>query len=492
MKQQSRGSLNRRLIMVAIVVFIPMLSVLLYTMYSLSSATSVYAQITQSITKANSLVSFKERMDYSMYLAVIDKKEFVQLGKGETTVNGIVTVNPYRCINELKEGCNELSKLATVDINRNQIVRLKNSLDSLEQSVATLKEMIDHKGTYEENMAYLDENIYMLTSLIETGINEYIRIETFHLEEVGSNLAEHNKKVYSICMFMTAMAVVLAVILTIRVLRSITQPIRQLCNLTRKVGEGDFTVKSEERDTDEIALLTHSFNSMTGKIGDLVADITRQQQNLHLMETKLLQAQINPHFLYNTLDTIVWLAEQKQTEEVVTLVTTLSDFFRTTLSKGSDFITAQEEVAHIESYLKIQQFRYQDIMDYEIEIDPAIYDYVIPKLLLQPLVENALYHGVKTKRGKSNIWIYGKKEDDKLVFLVEDNGKGMSEETLNHLRRNIMKDPSREKSESFGLVNVNFRIKHYYGEEYGLTIESEENVGTKVYVELAAKNVVEL
>lgn len=480
--KKKRMTLNMRLTAIALAAFVPMALVLVYALMSLSSVTSAYSKITQSVTYANETMDFKERMDYSMYLAVIEMKDFEELGQGEITVNGIVTVNPYESIEEMKQRCSKLSVMATVDINRNQIVRLNNSLESLEENTKTLERMIAGEGTYEENMLYLDENIYMLTSMIQDGILEYIRVETTNLQKVGSEIENHNKQVYGICVLMAVVAVFFTFILTGKALKSVTKPIRRLCNLTAKVAEGDFTVKSEEKGIDEISVLTRSFNDMTKEIGCLVDDIKDQQKNLRLMETKLLQAQINPHFLYNTLDTIVWLAEENQSEQVVVLVTALSDFFRTTLNKGRDFVTVREEKQHIESYLKIQQFRYQDIMDYEIEISEEMFEYTIPKLLLQPLVENALYHGVKTKRGRSMIRIIGEKQGTHLVFKVHDDGSGMSKETLNRLRENIQKDSNERKMDSFGLANINSRIKHYYGEEYGLYIESEENVGTNAVV----------
>ena len=169
------------------------------------------------------------------------------------------------------------------------------------------------------------------------------------------------------------------------------------------------------------------------------------------------------------------------------MVTSLSEFFRTTLAHGRDFIKVSEEQSHIESYLKIQRFRYEDIMDYRIEMEEQIYPYVIPKLLLQPLVENALYHGVKCKRGKSEIFVSGRLEGENLIFTVQDTGKGMTEEALEKLRENIRKGTSEHGNDSFGLANIEQRIRHYYGEAYGLTIESRENEGTKAVVVIPAK-----
>ena len=171
------------------------------------------------------------------------------------------------------------------------------------------------------------------------------------------------------------------------------------------------------------------------------------------------------------------------------MVTSLSDFFRTTLSKGHDYITVKEERTHIESYLEIQQFRYQDILDYEIRMNEEIYGYIIPKLTLQPLVENALYHGIKNKRGKGKILITGKKQGDKIIFQVIDNGKGMTEEELNSLRKKMAGTDTGDEEKGFGVSNVNQRIKYYYGEEYGVFFESRENEGTNATIIIAAKNI---
>ena len=161
-------------------------------------------------------------------------------------------------------------------------------------------------------------------------------------------------------------------------------------------------------------------------------------------------------FLFMNED--VWLAEEKKSAEVVKMVTSLSDFFRTTLSKGHDYITVKEERTHIESYLEIQQFRYQDILDYEIQMDEEIYGYIIPKLTLKPLVENALYHGIKNKRGKGKILITGKKQGDKIIFQVIDNGKGMTEEELNSLRKKMAGTDTGDEAKGFGVSNVYQRI----------------------------------
>ena len=194
-----------------------------------------------------------------------------------------------------------------------------------------------------------------------------------------------------------------------------------------------------------------------------------------------------PHFLYNTLDAIIWLAEAGQKEQVVMMVSSLSDFFRTTLSKGRDHISVEEEEAHIRSYLEIQHFRYRDILEYEIRIPEELHEYQILKMTLQPLVENALYHGIKNKRGLGHITVTGEQEGERLIFCVRDNGMGMEPERLQKVRRIITGELADENTSSgFGLSNVEQRIRLNCGADYGLSIDSVYKEGTAVQVVIPA------
>lgn len=490
MKKHFKSSLNYRLITISLTVFIPMLCVMIYLLVSLSNATDAYSEITHNIVYANQYTQdFKGRIDYSMYLAVINQKSVEELEDGKMLVNGYVTVNPYKYIDEMEQACDRMSEWATVPTSRNRIKRVKNTLRSLRKCVKILEEGKNGDWMYQEQMEYFEGNIKNLTTLIREGIQDYVYIETTNYENVREALDVRTRQSFMVCGMVSVLAILVAGYMTIRATRSITAPIHELCDMTEKVAEGDFTVRTRQADMDEIAVLSQSFNDMAGEIGTLIEDIKQKQVNLHLTETKLLQAQINPHFLYNTLDTIVWLAEEHKTDEVVNMVTALSSFFRTTLSKGRDFITVGEEESHIRSYLEIQQFRYQDIMDYRIEIDEELQEFILPKLTLQPLVENALYHGIKNKRGKGMIRITGKKEGDTIIFRVHDNGKGMTEEKLSELCRNIQKEKPDNNVNSFGVINVNQRIRHYYGKEYGLSYRSSPDEGTEVTVLIRAENI---
>ena len=188
------------------------------------------------------------------------------------------------------------------------------------------------------------------------------------------------------------------------------------------------------------------------------------------------------------------MAEAGDSKKVVDMITALSSFLRIGLNKGKKFIQIREEIRHIESYLKIQKFRYDDILEYSIEIENSLYDMRIIKLLLQPLVENALYHGIKYKREGGSIRIRGYEKDNNIILEVIDNGVGMDENKLNKIKA-VIENTSLENSDiirtngdSFGLYNVAERIRLYYGNEYGLDIESRENVGTTVTIILPAEN----
>jgi two-component system sensor histidine kinase YesM len=240
---------------------------------------------------------------------------------------------------------------------------------------------------------------------------------------------------------------------------------------------------------DEITELGMSFNIMIGKIKELLDSKIKEQENLKKAELRALQAQINPHFLYNTLDTIIWMAESKKTDEVVKIVSALSNFFRISLSKGMDWITIGEEVERIRSYLTIQKMRYRDILDFKIEVDEDVAENTILKLILQPLVENALYHGIKNKRQGGTIRVRARRKGpDEVLLEVEDNGIGFMPQKLAQLRLELEDDSGDFKFESgYGIGNVNKRIRLYYGKPYGLSVQSEYNTGTRVTLVIPAQ-----
>lgn len=282
--------------------------------------------------------------------------------------------------------------------------------------------------------------------------------------------------------------VMVAMIATGYVVRSITKPVQELSGAAKKIADGDFSTRVDVATKDEIGTLALNVNEMSGRLEEMVQKIKDDERKMRHTELRLLQEQINPHFLYNTLDTIVWLVEGNSPDKAVNMVVSLSDFFRIVLSKGKDIITIREEEQHVRSYLEIQQVRYRDILEYDISIPEELYGYKILKLTLQPIVENSLYHGIKVKRGKGSILVTGELKDDKIYFDIRDTGVGMSQEDLASIRNKLTR-PCKETDSGFGLANVNERIRMNYGPEYGVTIDSKQGEGTRVQIVIPAQSI---
>ena len=288
------------------------------------------------------------------------------------------------------------------------------------------------------------------------------------------------------------LSVIVAITLYFYLTYRMTRPIQILKNKMRQAASGYLEAKVNIDGTDEIADLGRSFNIMLEQIKQLLDRIIEEQKQIKLAELRTLQAQINPHFLYNTLDSIVWMAEARKYDQVIRLVEALSNFFRISLSKGRDVISIGEEIEHIRNYLIIQQMRYRDLLDYEIQVDPGILDSQVLKMTLQPLVENALYHGIKNKRGMGRIEIRGWRNGQRVICLeVTDNGIGMTPKRLEEVRRSLSAviqiqsgNPDVPQPRGFGLRNVHQRIRLYYGEPYGLQIESSYMKGTSVLLQI--------
>ena len=229
----------------------------------------------------------------------------------------------------------------------------------------------------------------------------------------------------------------------------------------------------------EIGQLGRTFNIMVGQIKNLMGEIISTQENKRKSELQLLQAQINPHFLYNTLDSIIWMAEQKKSEDVVLMTSALAKLFRASITKDKELVPVRVEIDHITNYMLIQKMRYTEQMDYTIEVSESILPYKSLKILLQPFVENAIYHGIRNSPENGFIAIRGMERDNQIVFEVEDNGLGMSEEQLSRI---LMADDGDSAGKGIGISNVNERIKLYFGDEYGIQIRSRLEEGTCVTI----------
>lgn len=323
-----------------------------------------------------------------------------------------------------------------------------------------------------------DDRLYTISRSEKTG---WIVVGVSYLSELmkGANKARNLYLIIALLLF--AAALLLAYLLS----DAITRPITALEKSMKEVEKGNFEHAALEVCAEnEVGRLSQSFNIMTEEIQNLMEQSRHEQRIKRKYELKALQAQINPHFLYNTLDSIIWMAEWGKTQEVVQMTSSLARLLRRSISNEREVVTVAEEVEYTQDYLTIQKMRYKDKLEYEILVDQEIAQEGIVKLILQPLVENAIYHGIKYKEGKGMIRIRGFRQEDKIVLQVEDDGSGMDEETLTHIFEKHTKDT---KSNGVGLKNVNERLQLYYGMEYGLKYESKIGEGTTATVILPAR-----
>jgi len=271
--------------------------------------------------------------------------------------------------------------------------------------------------------------------------------------------------------------IVLAIMTSFYLSRKMSQPLKQLQGYMKEVEKGNFDIQVPVPTTIEIGRLARAFNMMVGRIKELMSQVVRDQELKRKSEISALQAQITPHFLYNTLDSIIWMAEGKKFQEVVLMTSSLAKLFRASISKGEELVSIETELEHITNYLTIQKMRYKNKLDYQIDISDSVKQYKTIKIILQPIVENAIYHGIKMKRGAGLITVTSEETESDIIIIIADNGQGMDEEKLATIL-----NPSREGSSGVGVGNVDGRLKLYFGAQYGLQYQSTLGVGTTVQV----------
>ena len=465
-----RYSIKNKLFMLSATVAVPFLIMVIYLIYALHSYSNAYKAIVNNMTVANNYnLNFKEEMDESLYKLVVGSVTFETVGEEEGLQN------PYGMIEDLRSEFGKLMRITTDGESRAWLQILMRNIDTLEDRVDDIRTNLEAENSYDMNIEMLDNNIYIMTELVQDNIQSYIYYQTKSIEHLTQQLNDRVHTFTLFCGVLLALLVVMVIVLTMMIVAGIIKPIQELSQVTRQISQGDFSARARTDTHDEVAQLADSVNSMTESLEELVGKIKEDERKMRHADLRLLQEQINPHFLYNTLDTIVWLIEGHASDKAVNMVVSLSEFFRLVLSKGREYITIQE----------IQQVRFRDILEYRIDIAPELYRYKILKLTLQPLVENSLYHGIKYKRAKGVIVVTGKLQGDTVVFQVQDNGVGMEKEELDNLCSEIVK-PCQDTGKGFGLANVNERIRMNFGSEFGMKIESAPGAGTCVEVVIPA------
>lgn len=278
-----------------------------------------------------------------------------------------------------------------------------------------------------------------------------------------------------------------AVVLALWVSRGLTRPLERITKTVIRIKGGETELRIHELPGDEIGKLGQNFNEMLDQIEGLIAREYEAQLSTNRAKYHALQAQINPHFLYNTLETMSSIAELQECYEVSTLCLSLSNLFRYSLDMKNPFSTVSKEIVHLKNYIYVMNVRMRSEVNYSFEIDPEVLQDTLPRISIQPLVENAINHGLKNARGEKNIMIGAHAEAEQLVITVEDNGVGISKEKLQDL---LTADS--EQNASIGLTNIHSRMKMLYGAEYGVVIKSEEGKGTKVSLRIPRRKMEEV
>lgn len=386
-------------------------------------------------------------------------------------------------LDTVDEAFDVVKKLKDTTYNKDSIKNLQHLSSYLTNLRRRMLELTELEG-YEVRNDFMDSNIRIITGLIMTEMQNYIYNESMYIVQVESKLTQSINFIIIVMMALFTATIIILLHRSFRFSYNITRPVTNILYNIKDVGRGNFAIQPVEADTMELQELDSGTRWMTERIESLLDNVKKEKEMQHLTELQLLQAQVNPHFLYNTLDTIVWLIEGGQEQDALDMISSLSVFFRTSLSKGNDIIPLSEEVRHTLSYLEIQKSRYRDILEFEIEIPRELENIMVPKLTLQPLAENALYHGIKNKRGIGKIVIEGFDNGEDVILRVSDTGQGMKPERLAEIRQAIR---TGERA-GFGLAAVAERIQLYYGPGYGMKINSVENEGTVIEITIA-KNI---
>jgi two-component system sensor histidine kinase YesM len=361
------------------------------------------------------------------------------------------------------------------------------AFNTLSRYVARLGIQMEQNYPVIENERMLDE-IRGLSTLVSELLQDFIVLE---IESAAA--ANQRIKTRALIIGIAEFAIIIlsvffSAFVRLSVAASVDKSIRSLVRLSSSIAEGNLDARAEVPHVQELESLTEDLNIMADKIKTLIDDNIREQRNLQKSEMKALQAQITPHFLYNTLDSIVWLAEGNRNEQVISITRAFSEFFRISLNRGSEWVRVRDEFKHIESYLTIQKIRYRDILDYTVEYERETGDMVMLKLLLQPLVENALYHGIKNKRGRGTISVKGWQEGGFLRFRVADDGIGMSPGQLASVKEQLAHPPesfvSKDETRGYGLYNIAKRLELYYNRKGLLDIRSVYGEGTELMLSI--------
>ena len=437
-------------------------------------------------------MNFKSDMEYSMYrvmIGLINTKEFENgdILEGESQYATVVK-NPFHMIEEARY---DMEKRITRTPGSDGDISIKgilSCLDSLEKAVQKMVENSNKAGRYDENSAIWENDIPGLCSMIQDYINKYIYYETRNMENLQRDLEIHTRQ--SVYTFMVLLAVILTtgIMFSAMLTNSVTRPISSLKMTAERLGNGDWNARAETGSLEEINVLARTFNQMSEEIAGLIERIRKEQKNLHIAEMKLLQAQINPHFLYNTLESIRDIALEEQVPEIAGMSDALARLFRYNV-KGQAIVPLSQELEITMAYLDIQKARFPGKLEVICSVRPEAMDVPIMKFLLQPLVENAVFHGIEPALRKGTLFIGARVQENRLLITIQDDGIGIPPDQLAQLQTHLadISIINTYSQQHVGILNVAHRILLNYGKDYRLTLDSEPGEGTRILLTLPAE-----
>ena len=394
------------------------------------------------------------------------------------------------------------SGIIVIEMNFEQVIDIAENLNLGEKGYLSILDG-DGKRIYsnsnidiEPNQEIIDELVIGTTSIRNDGNLLYVKISS--LEKTPWKIAifanasglEKTHNTLLIYLFITTvLGLIIAFIIINRVSKQLTKPLLDLENHMLEIDDNyHLKIIKNKYEVPEIESLTKSFNTMIYRINELMEEVVEKSNSQRMSELKSLQNQINPHFLYNTLDSIIYLTESEDNEKSIEMTVALARLFRISISRGKFIIPIKNEIEHARSYLIIQSIRYRDAFKYNFEIDHNIYKYKTMKLILQPLIENAIYHGLKNKIDEGLILIKGYIEEDFVIFEVSDNGYGITEDKINDLYKTF-NNP--DLNDGVGVKNVYQRLKLYFGNRADLKIISVLDEGTTIRLQIPIKEELE-
>lgn len=464
-----KNTLQRSYIILLGMMIIPTL----YSIIVMQIHTRQYNNIITNVSTANRINQIaKNDIPNNLWDIVCGKKTFEES-------------NNYNDLQAIYYGIYEMQqKTKTVDSKQKLEVALR-AYSTLKRNIEMLQTQMNSGSTVTQNETSLDE-IRTITALFSDIMQDFILAEIVTANQTNMAIKKSSITLTILQIIIVLLALTISVNGYITVSKSVNEPISDMRQLSTEIAQGNLDARVTIPDVDELQPLANNLNLMAEQINLLIKKNIEEQKNFQKAEMKALQAQITPHFLYNTFDTIIWLAEEEKTEEVVKITKAFSDFLRISLSRGHEWITIQQELDHITNYLTIQKIRYADILSYELSITPELLETPMIKLVLQPLVENAIYHGIKNKRGRGKLIVtvnYTDETKKNIIFTVSDNGAGFTPERLSEVRAELetKAEDSEKLTSVYGLYNVHKKLKLYYGDKTeGLQIKSEKGKGSEI------------